>query len=216
MINDNISTFATSQDEPGQSYYLKLGKETIHGLSHEDLETLYDTIDNYFNREDEIPMASEDLSSDLGECTMIQKTTTFNDGIFSTDYSADALYVEIESTPSWVILDLFVSLLSFLNQVEKMNIQCSIPGVKPRKIRQPRFRKSNLDVLLLEEDDTQKKKNVIKDTPMILKSETLTEITATPKIEYDVQINDQGLGGLSRDQVMKIQGVIGHFLKNVE
>ena len=216
MINDNISTSATSQDKPGQSYYLKLGRKTIHGLSHEDLESLYDAIDDYFDREDEIPMASEDLSSDLGECTMVQKTTTFNDGIFSTDYSADALYVEIESTPSWVILDLFVSLLSFLNQVEKMNIQCSIPGVKPRKIRQPRSRKSNLDVLLLEEDDTQKKKNVIKDTPMILKSETLTEITVAPKIEYDVQINDQGLGGLSRDRVMEIQGVIGRFLENVE
>ncbi len=51
---------------------------------------------------------------------------------------------------------------------------------------------------------------------MILKSETLTEITVAPKIEYDVQINDQGLGGLSRDQVMEIQGVIGRFLENVE
>lgn len=68
MINDNISTSATSQDKPGQSYYLKLGRKTIHGLSHEDLESLYDAIDDYFDREDEIPMASEDLSSDLGEC----------------------------------------------------------------------------------------------------------------------------------------------------
>lgn len=216
MKSDVISTLVPARDNSVQSYYLKLGKETIYGLSHGDLESLYDAIDDYFDREDEIPMASEDLSSDLGEYTMVQKTTTFNDGIFSTDYSADALYVEIESTPSWVILDLFVSLLSFLNQVEKMNIQCSIPGVKPRKIRQPRSRKNNLDVLLLEEDDTQKKKNVIKEIPMILKSETLTKINVAPKVEYGVEINDQGLSGLSRDQVMEIQGVIGRFLENVE
>lgn len=214
MKSDNIST-PTGQDESRQSYYLKLGRETIHGLSPEDLESLYDAIDDYWDSEDEIPMASEGLTSDLGEC-LIQKITAFNDGIFSSDYNAYAFNVEIQSTPSSVILDLFVSLLSFLNQVEKMDIQCSIPGVKPRKIRQPRSRKSNLDVLLLEENDTQKKKNAIKDTPMIVKTETLTEIMETPEIKYSVQINDQDLDGLSRDQVIEIQNVIGRFLETVE
>lgn len=154
MKNDNIPTCTTGQDEPGQSYYLKLGKETIHGLSLEDLESLYETIEDYWDREDEIPMANENSSSDLGQYSMIRKTTTFNEGIFSAGYTADALYVEIQSTPSWVILDLFLTLLSFLNQVEKMDIQCSIPGVKPKKIKSTRSRKNKLDVLLQEENDT--------------------------------------------------------------
>ena len=216
MKSDNIPTFATGQDEPGQSYYLKLGRETIHGLSLEDLESLYDTIDDYWDNEDEIPMASEDLTLDLGESTEIYKTTTFNDGIFDANYSAYAFNVEIESTPSSVILDLFLSLLSFLNQVEKMDIQCSIPGLKPQKIKSTRSRKNNLDVLLVEENDAQKKIKVIKDTPMIVKSEILTKISMPPKIKYNVQINDQALEDLSRDQVMEIQEVIGRFLENVE
>lgn len=216
MKSDNIPTFATGQDEPGQSYYLKLGRETIHGLSLEDLESLYDTIDDYWDNEDEIPMASEDLTLDLGESTEIYKITTFNDGIFDANYSAYAFNVEIESTPSSVILDLFLSLLSFLNQVEKMDIQCSIPGLKPQKIKSTRSRKNNLDVLLVEENDAQKKIEVIKDTPMIVKSEILTKISMPPKIKYNVQINDQALEDLSRDQVIKIQEVIGRFLENVE
>lgn len=213
MKNDNIPTCATGQDEPGQSYYLKLGKETIHGLSLEDLESLYETIEDYWDREDEIPMANENSSSDLGQYSMIRKTTTFNEGIFSAGYTADALYVEIQSTPSWVILDLFLTLLSFLNQVEKMDIQCSIPGVKPKKIKSTRSRKNKLDVLLQEENDTHKKIDITRETPMIIKNETLTRINEIPKIEYDVQINDQGLSYLSRDQVMEIQSVINCLLK---
>ena len=50
---------------------------------------------------------------------------------------------------------------------------------------------------------------------MILKSETLTKINVAPKVEYDVVINDQGLSGLSREQVMEIQGVIDRFLENM-
>ena len=213
MKNDNIPTCTTSQDEPVQSYYLKLGKETIHGLSLEDLKSLYETIEDYWDREDEIPMANENSSSDLGQYSMIRKTTTFNKGIFSAGYTADALYVEIQSTPSWVILDLFLTLLSFLNQVEKMDIQCSIPGVKPKKIKSTRSRKNKLDVLLQEENDTHKKIDITRETPMIIKNETLTQINEIPKIEYDVQINDQGLSYLSRDQVMEIQSVIERFLK---
>ena len=213
MKNDNIPTCTTSQDEPVQSYYLKLGKETIHGLYLEDLESLYETIEDYWDREDEIPMANENSSSDLGQYSMIRKTTTFNKGIFSAGYTADALYVEIQSTPSWVILDLFLTLLSFLNQVEKMDIQCSIPGVKPKKIKSTRSRKNKLDVLLQEENDTHKKIDITRETPMIIKNETLTRINEIPKIEYDVQINDQGLSYLSRDQVMEIQSVIERFLK---
>ena len=213
MKNDNIPTCTTSQDEPVQSYYLKLGKETIHGLSLEDLKSLYETIEDYWDREDEIPMANENSSSDLGQYSMIRKTTTFNKGIFSAGYPADALYVEIQSTPSWVILDLFLTLLSFLNQVEKMDIQCSIPGVKPKKIKSTRSRKNKLDVLLQEENDTHKKIDITRETPMIIKNETLTRINEIPKIEYDVQINDQGLSYLSRDQVMEIQSVIERFLK---
>ena len=213
MKNDNIPTSTTSQDEPVQSYYLKLGKETIHGLSHEDLKSLYETIEDYWDREDEIPMANENSSSDLGQYSMIRKTTTFNKGIFSAGYTADALYVEIQSTPSWVILDLFLTLLSFLNQVEKMDIHCSIPGVKPKKIKSTRSRKNKLDVLLQEENDTHKKIDITRETPMIIKNETLTRINEIPKIEYDVQINDQGLSYLSRDQVMEIQSVIERFLK---
>lgn len=213
MKNDNIPTCTTGQDEPGQSYYLKLGKETIHGLYLEDLESLYETIEDYWDREDEIPMANENSSSDLGQYSMIRKTTTFNKGIFSAGYTADALYVEIQSTPSWVILDLFLTLLSFLNQVEKMDIQCSIPGVKPKKIKSTRSRKNKLDVLLQEENDTHKKIDITRETPMIIKNETLTRINEIPKIEYDVQINDQGLSYLSRDQVMEIQSVIERFLK---
>ena len=213
MKNDNIPTCTTSQDEPVQSYYLKLGKETIHGLSLEDLKSLYETIEDYWDREDEIPMANENSSSDLGQYSMIRKTTTFNKGIFSAGYTADALYVEIQSTPSWVILDLFLTLLSFLNQVEKMDIQCSIPGVKPKKIKSTRSRKNKLDVLLQEENDTHKKIDSTRETPMIIKNETLTRINEIPKIEYDVQINDQGLSYLSRDQVMEIQSVIERFLK---
>ena len=196
-----------------QSYYLKLGKETIHGLSLEDLKSLYETIEDYWDREDEIPMANENSSSDLGQYSMIRKTTTFNKGIFSAGYTADALYVEIQSTPSWVILDLFLTLLSFLNQVEKMDIQCSIPRVKPKKIKSTRSRKNKLDVLLQEENDTHKKIDITRETPMIIKNETLTRINEIPKIEYDVQINDQGLSYLSRDQVMEIQSVIERFLK---
>ena len=213
MKNDNIPTCTTSQDEPVQSYYLKLGKETIHGLSLEDLKSLYETIEDYWDREDEIPMANENSSSDLGQYSMIRKTTTFNKGIFSAGYTADSLYVEIQSTPSWVILDLFLTLLSFLNQVEKMDIQCSIPGVKPKKIKSTRSRKNKLDVLLQEENDTHKKIDITRETPMIIKNETLTRINEIPKIEYDVQINDQGLSYLSRDQVMEIQSVIERFLK---
>ena len=213
MKNDNIPTCTTSQDEPVQSYYLKLGKETIHGLSLEDLKSLYETIEDYWDREDEIPMANENSSSDLGQYSMIRKTTTFNKGIFSAGYTADALYVEIQSTPSWVILDLFLTLLSFLNQVEKMDIQCSIPGVKPKKIKSTRSRKNKLDVLLQEENDTHKKIDITRETPMIIKNETLTRINEIPKIEYDVQINDQGLSYLSRDHVMEIQSVIERFLK---
>ena len=213
MKNDNIPTCTTSQDEPVQSYYLKLGKETIHGLSLEDLKSLYETIEDYWDREDEIPMANENSSSDLGQYSMIRKTTTFNKGIFSAGYTADALYVEIQSTPSWVILDLFLTLLSFLNQVEKMDIQCSIPGVKPKKIKSTRSRKNKLDVLLQEENDTHKKIDITRETPMIIKNETLTRINEIPKIEYDMQINDQGLSYLSRDQVMEIQSVIERFLK---
>ena len=213
MKNDNIPTCTTSQDEPVQSYYLKLGKETIHGLSLEDLKSLYETIEDYWDREDEIPMANENSSSDLGQYSMIRKTTTFNKGIFSAGYTADALYVEIQSTPSWVILDLFLTLLSFLNQVEKMDIQCSIPGVKPKKIKSTRSRKNKLDVLLQEENDTHKKIDITRETPKIIKNETLTRINEIPKIEYDVQINDQGLSYLSRDQVMEIQSVIERFLK---
>ena len=213
MKNDNIPTCTTSQDEPVQSYYLKLGKETIHGLSLEDLKSLYETIEDYWDREDEIPMANENSSSDLGQYSMIRKTTTFNKGIFSAGYTADALYVEIQSTPSWVILDLFLTLLSFLNQVEKMDIQCSIPGVKPKKIKSTRSRKNKLDVLLQEENDTHKKIDITRETPMIIKNETLTRINEIPKIEYDLQINDQGLSYLSRDQVMEIQSVIERFLK---
>ena len=213
MKNDNIPTCTTSQDEPVQSYYLKLGKETIHGLSLEDLKSLYETIEDYWDREDEIPMANENSSSDLGQYSMIRKTTTFNKGIFSAGYTADALYVEIQSTPSCVILDLFLTLLSFLNQVEKMDIQCSIPGVKPKKIKSTRSRKNKLDVLLQEENDTHKKIDITRETPMIIKNETLTRINEIPKIEYDVQINDQGLSYLSRDQVMEIQSVIERFLK---
>ena len=213
MKNDNIPTCTTSQDEPVQSYYLKLGKETIHGLSLEDLKSLYETIEDYWDREDEIPMANENSSSDLGQYSMIRKTTTFNKGIFSAGYTADALYVEIQSTPSWVILDLFLTLLSFLNQVEKMDIQCSIPGVKPKKIKSTRSRKNKLDVLLQEENDTHKKIDITRETPMIIKNETLTRINEIPKIEYDVQINDQGLSYLSRDQVMERQSVIERFLK---
>ena len=48
---------------------------------------------------------------------------------------------------------------------------------------------------------------------MIIKNETLTRINEIPKIEYEVQINDQGLSYLSRDQVMEIQSVINCFLK---
>lgn len=213
MKNDNIPTCTTSQDEPVQSYYLKLGKETIHGLSLEDLESLYETIEDYWDREDEIPMANENSSSDLGQYSMIRKTTTFNEGIFSAGYTADALYVEIQSTPSWVILDLFLTLLSFLNQVEKMDIQCSIPGIKPKKIKSTRPKKNKLDVLLQEENDTHKKIDITRETPMIIKNETLTRINEIPKIEYDVQINDQGLSYLSRNQVMEIQSVIERFLK---
>ena len=213
MKNNNIPTCAMRQDAPGQSYYLELGRETIHGLSLEDLESLYETIEDYWNREDEIPMANEELSSDLGQYSMIQKTTTFNDGIFSANYTADALYVEIQSTPPWVILDLFLTLLSFLNQVEKMEIQCSIPGIKPKKIKSTRSRNNKLNVLLQEDNDTQKKINIIRETPMIIKNETLTRINEIPKIEYEVQINDQGLSYLSRDQVMEIQSVINCFLK---
>lgn len=213
MKNDNIPTCTTGQDEPGQSYYLKLGKETIHGLSLEDLESLYETIEDYWDREDEIPMANENSSSDLGQYSMIRKTTTFNEGIFSAGYTADALYVEIQSTPSWVILDLFLTLLSFLKQVEKMDIQCSIPGIKPKKIKSTRPKKNKLDVLLQEENDTHKKIDITRETPMIIKNETLTRINEIPKIEYDVQINDQGLSYLSRDQVMEIQSVIERFLK---
>ena len=213
MKNDNIPTCTTSQDEPVQSYYLKLGKETIHGLSLEDLKSLYETIEDYWDREDEIPMANENSSSDLGQYSMIRKTTTFNKGIFSAGYTADALYVEIQSTPSWVILDLFLTLLSFLNQVEKMDIQCSIPGVKPKKIKSTRSRKNKLDVLLQEENDTHKKIDITRETPMIIKNETLTRINEIPKIEYDVQINNQGLSYLSRNQVMEIQSVIDCLLK---
>ena len=100
-----------------------------------------------------------------------------------------------------------------MNQVEKMDIQCSIPGVKPKKIKSTRSRKNKLDVLLQEENDTHKKIDITRETPMIIKNETLTRINEIPKIEYDVQINDQGLSYLSRDQVMEIQSVIERFLK---
>ena len=189
------------------------GLSVVSRVKPGNLKSLYETIEDYWDREDEIPMANENSSSDLGQYSMIRKTTTFNKGIFSAGYTADALYVEIQSTPSWVILDLFLTLLSFLNQVEKMDIQCSIPGVKPKKIKSTRSRKNKLDVLLQEENDTHKKIDITRETPMIIKNETLTRINEIPKIEYDVQINDQGLSYLSRDQVMEIQSVIERFLK---
>ena len=96
-----------------------------------------------------------------------------------------------------------------------MDIQCSIPGIKPRKIKPLPLKKSKHDVLLLEENDAQKKIETIKEIPMILKSETLTKINVAPKVAYDVVINDQGLSGLSREQVMEIQGVIDRFLENM-
>ena len=44
---------------------------------------------------------------------------------------------------------------------------------------------------------------------MIVKNETLTKAN----VEYDVQINDQLLDNLSRDQVMEIQHIIDGFLQ---
>lgn len=49
--------------------------------------------------------------------------------------------------------------------------------------------------------------------PMIVKNETLTKVNITPPIEYDVQINDQFLDNLSRDQVIEIQHIIDGFLQ---
>ena len=69
--------------------------------------------------------------------------------------------------------------------------------------------------MLLEENDAQKKIETKKEIQMILKSETLTKINVAHKAEYDVVINDQGLSGLSREQVMEIQGVIDRFLENM-
>ena len=48
---------------------------------------------------------------------------------------------------------------------------------------------------------------------MIVKNETLTKVNITPPIEYDVQINDQFLDNLSRDQVIEIQHIIDGFLQ---
>ena len=45
--------------------------------------------------------------------------------------------------------------------------------------------------------------------PMIVKNETLTKAN----VEYDVQINDQFLDNLSRDQVIEIQHIIDGFLQ---
>ena len=44
---------------------------------------------------------------------------------------------------------------------------------------------------------------------MIVKNETLTKAND----EYDVQINDQFLDNLSRDQVIEIQHIIDGFLQ---
>ncbi len=49
--------------------------------------------------------------------------------------------------------------------------------------------------------------------PMIVKNKTLTKVNVVPPIEYEVQINDQVLDNLSRDQVMEIQHVIEGFLQ---
>ena len=45
--------------------------------------------------------------------------------------------------------------------------------------------------------------------PMIVKNETLTKAN----VEHDVQINDQFLDNLSRDQVIEIQHIIDGFLQ---
>ena len=54
---------------------------------------------------------------------------------------------------------------------------------------------------------------IIKEIPMIVKNETLTKTNVAPPIEYDVQINDQFLDNLSRDQVIEIQHIIDGFLQ---
>lgn len=212
MKSDNTSTFVTGQEEPGQSYCLKLGKETIHGLSHDDLESLHKAIDEYFNREKEVFPARIYLSSSLGQFSEVQKMNIFNEGKFNVNYSVSAFGETIQNISALQLLDLFLSIYSFLRQVEKINIKCSIPKVKPRKIKSAPVGKNNHKVLLLEENDKQKEIEIIKDIPMIVKSETLTEVNVAPKIEYNVQINDQGLDGLSYSQVMEIQSVIKHFL----
>lgn len=87
------------------------------------------------------------------------------------------------------------------------------PKIKPRKIKPAPTRKNNRHILLLEENEAQKKIEIIKEMPMIVKNETLTKVNITPPIEYDVQINDQFLDNLSRDQVMEIQHIIDGFLQ---
>ena len=67
MKSNDISTMTKSQDEPRQSYYLKFGRKTIHGLSPEDLKSLHDTINEYFDREDEAFPASIYLGPGLGQ-----------------------------------------------------------------------------------------------------------------------------------------------------
>ena len=87
MKSNDISTMTKSQDEPRQSYYLKFGRKTIHGLSPEDLKSLHDTINEYFDREDEAFPASIYLGPGLGQFSKIQKITIFDNGSFNVRYN---------------------------------------------------------------------------------------------------------------------------------
>ncbi|MEQ2909156.1 hypothetical protein [Butyricimonas faecihominis] len=213
MKSNDISTMVKSQDEPRQSYYLKFGRKTIHGLSPEDLKSLHDTINEYFDREDEAFPASIYLGPGLGQFSKIQKITSFDNGSFNVRYNVSTFGEIIQYISALQLLDLFLNMLSFLQQVEGIDIQCSIPKIKPRKIKPAPTRKNNRHILLLEENKALKKMEIIKEIPMIVKNETLTKTNVAPPIEYDVQINDQFLDNLSRDQVIEIQHIIDGFLQ---
>lgn len=130
MNSDNFSNLDTGRS-PGQSYYLKLGRETIHGLSPGELERLHDVIIDYFDRENEIPLANKSLSSDPGQYSEIEKITDFGEGEFQAWYNVSCGGALLQCLPTWQVLDLFLLLLSFFKQVEGMDIQCTIPGVPP-------------------------------------------------------------------------------------
>ncbi len=205
MAIDNISNL-------DRTYCLKVGGETIYRLSSQQLQKLHNTITDFFDRENEIPLASEDLSPELGQYTKIEKMICFDNEVFETSYNVSAGGEILQYIKAWQLLDLFLVLHSFLRQVEGIDIDCFMREMKNDKIKTKSKKKKKHLVRLLEETAEQKKISVILDDPYMSKDETLEKMNITPNIEYGIYANDLCLDGLSYAQVKEIQYVIAQYL----